>query len=156
MREPPVGVASDPMTPPVDQFLDGNAFRVRIGDQEIAFASVGPITSGTDPASAEGRPVDQYAPIVLRRALSGSSELFDWRRAIVDGKVDRRDVTISQLSGPGGTVVVAWRLVRAWPARWSGPSYEATGSSVAHEEIELRFDDLVWLADPAMDGTGRT
>ena len=38
----------------------------------------------------------------------------------------------------------------------SGPSYEATGSSVAHEEIELRFDDLVWLANPAMDGTGQT
>jgi phage tail-like protein len=137
------------MTPPVDPLLDANAFRVTIGDQEIAFASVGPMTSGTDPASAEGRPVDQYAPIVLRRALTGSSELFDWRRAIVDGKVDRRDVTIAQLSGPGGTVVVTWRLVRAWPARWSGPSFDADGSGVAHEEIELRFDDLVWVAEPS-------
>jgi phage tail-like protein len=136
------------MTPPVDPLLDGNAFRVRIGDQEIGFATVGPITSGTDPASSDGRPVDMYAPIVLRRALTGSSELFDWRRAIVDGKVDRRDVTISQLSGPGGTVVVAWRLVRAWPARWSGPIFEADASTVAHEEIELRFEDLVWLAEP--------
>jgi phage tail-like protein len=143
------------MTPPVGPLLDGNAFRVRIGDVEIAFESVGPITSGTDPASSEGRPVDMYAPIVLRRALTGSSELFDWRRAIVDGRVDRRDVTISQLSGPGGSVVVAWRLVRAWPARWSGPSYETDRSSVAREEIELRFDDLIWLADPASDGTDR-
>ena len=141
------------MTPPPSPLLDGNAFRVRIGDREIAFAWVGPITSGTDPASSEGRPVDMYAPIVLRRALTGSSELFDWRRAIVDGKVDRRDVTISQLSGPGGTVVVAWRLVRAWPARWSGPSFQAEGSSVAQEEIELRYDDLVWLAEPTADGT---
>jgi len=137
------------MTPPGDPLLESNAFRVRIGDQEIAFASVGSMTSGTDPASSEGRPVDQYAPIVLRRALTGSSELFDWRRAIVDGKVDRRDVTISQLSGPGGSVVVAWRLVRAWPARWSGPSFQADGTGVAHEEIELRFDDLIWLDDPA-------
>jgi len=137
------------MTPPGDPLLESNAFRVRIGDQEIAFASVGSMTSGTDPASSEGRPVDQYAPIVLRRALTGSSELFDWRRAIVDGKVDRRDVTISQLSGPGGSVVVAWRLVRAWPARWSGPNFQADGTGVAHEEIELRFDDLIWLDDPA-------
>ena len=137
------------MTPPGDPLLESNAFRVRIGDQEIEFASVGPISSGTDPASSEGRPIDLYAPIVLRRALTGSSELFDWRRAIVDGKVDRRDVTISQLSGPGGSVVVAWRLVRAWPARWSGPSFQADGTGVAHEEIELRFDDLIWLDDPA-------
>lgn len=142
------------MTPPGGLLLESNAFRVRIGEQEIAFAAVGPITSGTDPASSEGRPVDQYAPIVLRRALTGSSDLFDWRRAIVDGKVDRRDVTISQLSGPGGTVVVAWRLVRAWPARWSGPSFQADGSGVAHEEIELRFDDLIWLADPSETAGG--
>lgn len=134
------------MPPPGAPLLDSNAFRVRIADREIAFAFVGAITSGTDPASSEGRPVDMYPPVVLRRALTGSSELFDWRRAIVDGKVDRRDVTISQLSGPGGTVVVAWRLVRAWPARWSGPSYQAEGSGVAQEEIELRFDDLIWLA----------
>ena len=142
------------MTPQPDPLLAGNAFRVRIGDQEIAFASVGPITSGTDPASSDGRPVDMYAPIVLRRALTGSSELFDWRRAIVDGKVDRRDVTISQLSGPGGTVVVAWRLVRAWPARWSGPNFEANASDIAHEEIELRFEDLVWLGEPSDDAAG--
>jgi phage tail-like protein len=142
------------MTPPADPLLESNAFRVRIGDQEIAFASVGSMTSGTDPASSEGRPVDQYAPIVLKRALTGSSELFDWRRAIVDGKVDRRDVTISQLSGPGGSVVVAWRLIRAWPARWSGPSFQADGTGVAHEEIELRFDDLIWLDDPAEAASG--
>jgi phage tail-like protein len=142
------------MTPPADPLLDGNAFRVLIGDQEIAFASVGPITSQTDPASAEGRPVEQWAPIVLRRALTGSSELFDWRRAIVDGRVDRRDVTISQLTGPGGRVVVGWRLIRAWPARWSGPSFDAAGGGVAHEEIELRFDDLVWLAEPSSDEAG--
>ena len=136
------------MTPPGDPLLESNAFRVRIGDQEIAFASVSPISSGTDPASSEGRPIDLYAPIVLRRALTGSSELFDWRRAMVDGGVDRRDVTISQLSGPGGTVVVAWRLVRAWPARWSGPSFQADATGVAHEEIELRFDDVIWLDEP--------
>jgi phage tail-like protein len=142
------------MTPAGEPLLESNAFRVRIGDQEIAFASVGPITSGTDPASSEGRPVDMYPPIVLRRALTGSSELFDWRRAIVEGKVDRRDVTISQLSGPGGAVVVAWRLVRAWPARWSGPSFQADASGIAHEEIELRFDDLIWLGGSADAAAG--
>ena len=42
-------------------------------------------------------------------------------------------------------MVNAWRLVRAWPCRWSGPAFDALRADIAFEEIELRFDDLVWL-----------
>ena len=90
---------------------------------------------------------------MLRRALTSSTELYDWRRLIVAGKDDRRDVTIRQLSAPGGTVVNAWRLVRAWPCRWSGPALDALSNEIAWEELELTFDDLVWLDhDPTITG----
>ena len=62
---------------------------------------------------------------MLRRALSTSTELFDWRKAVAAGKDDRRDVIVRQLSAPGGRVVNAWRLVGAWPSRWSGPAFDA-------------------------------
>jgi hypothetical protein len=35
--------------------------------------------------------------------------------------------------------------VGAWPCRWSGSAFNALDSSVAYEELELAFDDLVWL-----------
>ena len=124
--------------------LRTNCFEVLIGDREVAFAEVGRLTSDTDPASPDGR-IDRFAPVVLRRALTSSTELFDWRAAIVAKKDDRRDVTVRQLSAPGGSVVNAWRLVRAWPVRWSGPAFDALRADVAMEEIELRFDDLAWL-----------
>ncbi len=82
---------------------------------------------------------------MLRRALTGSTDLYDWRRLILDGKDDRRDVTIRQLSAPGGSVVNTWRLVRAWPCRWSGPAFDALRDDIAFEEVELAFDDGVWL-----------
>jgi hypothetical protein len=130
---------------PDEQLLRVNCFQVLIGDREIGFAQVGPLTSvtGTDPAAERG---PRFAPVVLRRALTTSTELYDWRRQIVAGKDERRDVTIRQLSAPGGKVVNAWRLVRAWPSRWSGPSFDAMRGDVAVEELELEFDDLVWLA----------
>jgi phage tail-like protein len=81
----------------------------------------------------------------LRRALTTSTELYDWRRLITTGKDDRRDVTIRLLSAPGGKVVIAWQLVRAWPCRWSGPALDAMKGEVACEELELIFDDIVWL-----------
>jgi phage tail-like protein len=97
--------------------------------------------------------VHRFATVVLRRAITTSTELYDWRRRVVHGKDDRRDVTIRQRSAPGGDVVNTWRLVRAWPCRWSGPYFDALANDVACEELELMFDDLVWL-DPGVTING--
>ena len=121
-----------------------SCFEVLIGDRELGFAEVGRLTSETDLAAAD-RPVHRLATVVLKRALTTSTELYDWRRLIVAGKDDRRDVTIRQLSAPGGTVVNSWRLLRAWPCRWSGPAFNAMSNEIAFEELEVTFDDLVWL-----------
>jgi phage tail-like protein len=107
------------------------------------------LTSETELGAPSDRPVHRFAPIVLRRALTTSTELYDWRRLIASGKDDRRDVTIRQLSAPGGKIVNSWRLMRAWPCRWSGPTFDAMKNDVAWEELELTFDDLVWLGPGA-------
>jgi phage tail-like protein len=100
---------------------------------------VSPLSSEVDPESGE-----QFAHVVLRRALSRDTTLFDWRPTIVDGKSDRRTVTIHQLERAGGRIA-SWRLVRAWPCRWSGPGLNALESGIAFEEVELTYDDLVWV-----------
>jgi phage tail-like protein len=64
---------------------------------------------------------------------------------VPEGADDRRQVTIHQLDGPGEPIANSWRLVRAWPCRWSGPAFNALESAVAYEELELAFDDLVWV-----------
>ena len=122
-----------------------SCFEVLIGKRELGFAEVGRLTSETDLDTLSDRRVHRFATVVLRRALTTSTELYDWRRLIVQGKDDRRDVTIRQLSAPGGTIVNSWRLVRAWPCRWSGSAFDAMNNDVAYEELELTFDDLVWL-----------
>jgi phage tail-like protein len=122
-----------------------NCFEVLIGDQEIGFAEVSPLRSETELSGLPDRPVHRFATIVLTRALTTSTDLYDWRRHIVSGEDDRRDVTIRQLSAPGGEIVNSWRLTRAWPCRWSGPAFDAMKNDVAFEELELTFEDLVWL-----------
>ena len=120
--------------------LGTSHFRVLIGREELGFSEVSPLSSEADPESGE-----QFAHVVLRRALTDDTTLFDWRRAILDGKRDRRSVTIHQLDGAGGRIANSWRLVRAWPCRWSGPALNALESDIAFEEVELAFDDLLWL-----------
>lgn len=120
--------------------LGTSHFRVLIGREELGFAEISPLSSEVDPESGE-----QFAHVVLRRALSRDTTLFDWRRSVVDGNDDRRTVTIHQLEGAGGRIANSWRLVGAWPCRWSGPALNALESGIAFEEVELGFDDLVWV-----------
>jgi phage tail-like protein len=129
-----------------------NCFEVLIGDREIGFAEVGPLTSETERLGLPDQSVHRFATIVLRRALTTSTELYDWRRLIVSGRDDRRDVTIRQLSAPGGETVNSWRLKRAWPCRWSGPAFDAMKNDVAYEELELTFEDLIWLSAETKKG----
>ena len=122
------------------QLLGTSNFRVLVGRREIGFAEVSRLSTATD----EDR-LHRYETVVLRRALSRSTDLYDWRRKIVSGRNDRRAVTIQQLDAAGGAVVNAWRLEGAWPCRWSGPAFDAAATGVAMEELELAYDDLVWL-----------
>ena len=124
-------------------------FEVVIGDRELGFALVGRLSSVTEVDEPDNRPSHVLATVVMKRALTSSTELYEWRRRIVDGKDDRRDVTIRQLSAPGGEVVNSWRLVRAWPCRWSGPVFDAMSNDIAFEELELTFEDIVWLKHDA-------
>src|SRR5215218_1996162 len=90
-------------------------FAVSIADRELGFAEISRLSSRTDPNESHREPRSSFETVVLRRALTSSTELYDWRRRVVDGKDDRRDVTIRQLSAPGGEIVNSWRLVGAWP-----------------------------------------
>ena len=136
--------------PAVEQLLGTSRFRVRIGSREIGFCSVGRISSERELDEATGKPHDRFATVVLRRALSRSTDLYDWRSAFAAGKPDRRDVTIEQLDAASDAVVNAWLLAQAWPCRWSGPAFDALATEVACEELELAFDSAVWLPPPAI------
>jgi hypothetical protein len=132
-----------------EPLLGTSHFRVLIGRRELGFCAVGRFTSETDLTLQAGEHHHAFETVVLRRALTRSSELYDWRRKIIGGTDDRRPVTIQQLEAPAGAVVNTWRLERAWPCRWSGPAFNAVETGIAYEELELAFDDLVWLAEAA-------
>jgi phage tail-like protein len=124
-------------------------FGVLIGRRELGFSEISRLSSESDASPAPGDRLQRFETVVPRRALGASTELYDWRRRIMAGKEDRRRVTIHQLDAAGGRIVNSWRLERARPCRWTGPSFDASGNDVAIEELELAFDDLVWLTEPA-------
>ncbi len=127
-----------------EALLGTGYFRVLIGREELGFSEVTRLSSATDLELPPGER-DRFESVVLRRALTRDTTLYDWRRNVVDGKDDRRRVTVHQLEGPAGRIANSWRLERALPVRWSGPDFNAQANDVAIEELELVFDDLVWV-----------
>ena len=95
--------------------LGTSHFRVVIGARELGFAEVGPLSSITDEPQRH-----RWETIVLRRALSQSTELYDRLRVAVESlSLPERFNLLHQLGGlaDGGDELVEQSLRRA---AWAG------------------------------------
>ena len=105
-----------------------------------AAAAVGGSGSGSG-----GGGVDSAAPrwLVLRRAFSGSLDLYSWwdttRRA---KRVVGRAVLIELLDGVGGKPVLAWRFSGCRPVTLQHSPLDAQRSALLIESLSLSFDDV--------------
>ena len=78
-----------------------------------------------------------YSDINLKRGLSDSKELWDWFKQVRDGNVSLKNGSIVVYDLANSTEVARWNFVRAWPTRWEGPSFNATGNEIAVESLTI-------------------
>lgn len=137
--------AGEPLKP-VPPFSSAH-FRVLIGAKELGFchitrlhASDGDAPAQTAQASAPGLP-----SVVLKRAITQSKDLYRWRERAAAGKRERRTVTIHQCDPAGKTILNTWVLHGCRPVRWSGPEFNALGTDILWEEVEICCERLEWL-----------
>ena len=129
-------------------------FRVEIGGiTQAGFQEVsGPSTQtdpvdyreGTDPPHVRKLSgLTKTGALTLKWGLSASTELFDWRRQVVAGKLGeaRRTVYVVGLDDEGNEAV-RWRLENAWPSKLDGPALNAKGNDVAIETIEITAETM--------------
>jgi phage tail-like protein len=86
-------------------------------------------------------PVD-YGDVTLRYGLTTSTELWTWFMNVVEGRVERRNVSILMLDPDDVTEVVRWDLIDAWPSEWRGAPLDALSKEVAIESLTLVFESL--------------
>ncbi len=84
----------------------------------------------------------KYSNISLKYGITSDDEdIWNWRTKAVDGKVERRDVSIVLLNDEG-TEKRRWNLREAWPTKWTGASFNATGNEVAIETLEIAHEGI--------------
>jgi phage tail-like protein len=82
-----------------------------------------------------------YPNVTLSRGVTDDAELWAWRDQAAQGSVVRRNGSIVLLDDTG-TEKLRWNFREGWPARWSGPSFNATGGDIAIEQLEIAHEGL--------------
>jgi len=84
----------------------------------------------------------KYSGVTLRYGLTNSTELWDWMQKVIQGNIERRNVSIVLLKPDGNTEALRWNLIDAWPSAWLGAPLNAMGNEMAIESMTLVFDEL--------------
>ncbi len=78
----------------------------------------------------------KYSNIVLKRGYVSTDELWQWRKRVMEGKVERKSGSIV-LNNDKGDEVMRYNFFEAWPCKWKGFSLDGKGTDVAVEELEF-------------------
>lgn len=80
----------------------------------------------------------KWGDITLKRGITSSMDLWDWRQQVEDGKVKE--------ARKNGSIVMydrelkeaaRWNFTNAWPSKISGPAPKADGNEIGVEEITI-------------------
>ena len=78
----------------------------------------------------------RFSNIVLRRGITNSNELYEWRHGVEQGDVVRRSGSIILLD-QNMSEKTRWNFFDAWPCRYEAPELSSNGNSVSIETLEL-------------------
>jgi phage tail-like protein len=85
----------------------------------------------------------KWGDITLKRGITASMDMWDWRQLVVDGKVkdSRRNGSIVMLDREAKEVV-RWNFVNAWPLKISGPSPKSDSNDISIEELTIAHESI--------------
>ena len=83
-----------------------------------------------------------YANIILERGYTATDDLWQWRKNIEDGKIDRRSGSVIILDQDGQTEVARYNFYEGWPCKWYVPDMNSDSSAMAIEKIEIAVEKV--------------
>lgn len=80
----------------------------------------------------------KWGDVTLKRGITSSMDMWDWRQMVVDGKVkDARMNGSIVMFDREGTEAARWNFVNGWPLKISGPSPKSDSNEISVEELTL-------------------
>jgi phage tail-like protein len=81
------------------------------------------------------------ADVTLKWGLTDSRELLDWRQSVIDGKIQRKNVSVVVFDTEGNEKI-RWQFNRAWPSKLDPTDFNAKGNDVAVMTLVLSHEGM--------------
>lgn len=83
----------------------------------------------------------KYSNITLKRGMTTDTYLWEWYQAVTNRTEKTKTISIV-LMNDNFEEVRRWSVDSAWPSKWTGPSFNATGNEIAIETLEIAHEGL--------------
>jgi phage tail-like protein len=102
-------------------------------------------------ATKEGKMIIRKAPgamkwsdITLERRVDGSKALWEWRKQVIDGEIDRarRNGSIV-IKDSQHHEVARWNFEAGWPSKYTGADLDAGANDIAAEKVVITHEGLI-------------
>jgi phage tail-like protein len=80
--------------------------------------------------------------LTFKRGVTGHVGFWNWVKEALDGRVRRTAGSIVMLD-ENRQEVMRWNFNRAWPTKYTGPSFNATKNEIAMETLVLAVESLL-------------
>lgn len=131
-------------------------FRFRLEIQALQVAGFSEVTlpeqtvestsyrEGTDAVFRKLSGLTRVTTLTLKRGITDSMELYDWYSAVSELGAEaggRKNVSII-LIDDAANEKVRWNIGNAWPTKYSSTGFNAAGSEVMIETLELELETI--------------
>lgn len=83
----------------------------------------------------------KYSNVVLKRGYINNDELWQWRKKVIDGLVERKSGSVI-LCDDDGSEIMRYNFFESWPYKWKGFTLDGKGTDVNVEELELAVEKI--------------
>ncbi len=83
----------------------------------------------------------KFTNISLKRGFTDSTELWEWRKKVMDGQTERQSGSIVLLN-EAREEALRYNFREGWPSKWEGPTFNAKNNEVAIEVMEIAAESL--------------
>jgi len=79
--------------------------------------------------------------ITVERDFASTKEFYLWRSAVINGKTDRRSVSVI-FTNDKGDEAKRINFFNCFPAKWTGPALNSKASGHASEKLDVIFEEF--------------
>ena len=84
-----------------------------------------------------------WTPITLKRGVTDQMDIWEWRQAVIDGKIDEARTNASIIAyNQNNEPVAEWDLVNAWPSKVVGPEMDAGSANYMIEDMTIVHEGM--------------